>query len=164
MGIDLDGFAGGGTMSEILVRPALAADVPDLLRMMRELGAHDGLSHALKATEATLLRDGFGPAPRFEALVAEVGAKVAAYASFTQPFAVWRGSTYLAVDDVYVRADFRGAGVGKALMLRLREIGLERGVDLRWEVETENARAIAFYQGLGARLRIKGFCYWQVTG
>lgn len=151
-------------MTVVTVRPAVAADVPMLLRMMRELAVHDGLSHVLKATEATLLRDGFGAVPRFEALVAEADGEVAAYASFTQPFAVWRGSTFLAVDDVYVRDGFRARGVGKALMLRLREIALERGVDLRWEVETENARAIAFYQGLGARLRIKGFCYWQVTG
>ena len=150
-------------MSGVTVRAAVAADVAMLLRMMAALGAHDGLSAALKATEETLLRDGFGPQPRFEALVAEADGEVAGYASFTQPYAIWRGATYLAVDDVYVRDGFRARGVGKALMLRLRETGLARGADLRWEVEAGNERAIAFYKGLGARMRIKGFCYWEVT-
>lgn len=151
-------------MTEITLRPAVAGDVPALLGMMRALAEHDGMADSMNATEASLLRDGFGDRPRFEAVVAESGGETAGYVTFTEPYAAWRGGSYLAVDDVYVRAPFRARGVGKAMMLRLRDIARERGLDLRWEMEMDNVRARAFYEKLGARTRVKRICYWEVAG
>jgi GNAT superfamily N-acetyltransferase len=151
-------------MIEITVRPAKAGDAPVLLRMMRELARHDGMADSMRATEATLLRDAFGAASGLEVVIAESGGEVAGYVSFTEPYAAWRGGTYLAIDDVYVREPFRGKGVGKAMMLRLRDIARERGLDLRWEMEVENEKARGFYEKLGAKTRVKRICYWEVTG
>jgi GNAT superfamily N-acetyltransferase len=151
-------------MNEILVRPAAAGDVRMLLRMMRELAEHDGLSEAMKASEASLLRDAFGPEPKVRVVIAELGGEPAGYVSFAELHSAWRGGPYLAVDDVYVRAPFRARGIGKAMMLRVRALAEASGLDLRWEMETANERARGFYEKLGAKTRLKRICYWDVTG
>lgn len=150
-------------MTDIRIRDGVAADVPLLLRMMRELAEHDGLSDVMIATEATLLRDGFGEHPRFHTVIAEVGGEVAGYVTYTEPYAAWRGTTRVAIDDVYVRAPFRGSGVGTAMMMRLREIGRARGAMIKWELEADNHQARAFYEKLGAVTRPKRLAYWKVT-
>lgn len=151
-------------MSGIRIRDAAASDVSVLLQMMRDLAEHDGLSDALIATEATLLRDGFGERPRFHAVIAEVEGEVAGYVTYTEPYAAWRGTTRVAIDDVFVRAQFRGRGVGTAMMMRLRDIGRERGAMIKWEMEADNHQAKAFYEKLGAVTRPKRLAYWKVTG
>ncbi len=151
-------------MSGIRIRDAAASDVSVLLQMMRDLAEHDGLSDALIATEATLLRDGFGERPRFHAVIAEVEGEVAGYVTYTEPYVAWRGTTRVAIDDVVVRAQFRGRGVGTAMMMRLRDIGRERGAMIKWEMEADNHQAKAFYEKLGAVTRPKRLAYWKVTG
>ena len=151
-------------MTGITIRDAVAADVPMLLRMMRELAEHDGLSDALIATEETLRRDGFGEHPRFQTVIAEIGGEVAGYVTYSEPYAAWRGTTRIAVDDVYVRSPFRGQGVGTAMMMRIGELGRARGVMIRWEMEENNHKARAFYEKLGATTRPKRLCYWKVAG
>ncbi len=150
-------------MTEIKIRDAVAADASMLHRMMRELAEHDGLTDALVATEVSLRRDGFGGQPRFRAVIAEIGGEVAGYVTYTEPYVAWQGATRIAIDDVYVRAPFRGHGVGTAMMMRLRDIGRERGGMIRWEMEMDNHKARAFYENLGATTRPKRLCYWKVA-
>jgi GNAT superfamily N-acetyltransferase len=88
---------------------------------------------------------------------------VSGFASFTWTYSIWLGVEYLNVDDVFVVATQRGLGLGQALMNELRRVCLERGCHrLRWEVESDNAAALRFYERLGARIRAKGICTWEV--
>lgn len=150
-------------MNAITIRDAVAADVPTLLEMMRDLARHDGLSDALIATETSLLRDGFGERPRFHTVIAEVDGEIAGYVTYTEPYAAWRGTIRVAIDDVFVRAPFRGQGVGTAMMMRLRDIGRARGAMIKWELEADNHQARAFYEKLGAVTRPKRLAYWKVA-
>ena len=150
-------------MTGIRIRDAVVADVPMLHRMMRELAEHDDLMDFFKATEDSLRRDGFGAPRRFGALIAELDGEIAGYVRFDEGYSPFTGRGFVEVDDVYVRERFRRRGIGKAMMLRLRDLALERNINLRWEMEFENHRAREFYEGLGATTRPKRICYWKVA-
>jgi GNAT superfamily N-acetyltransferase len=151
-------------MTEIKIRDAIVSDVPMLMTMMRELAVHDGIADGLETTEELLRRDGFGPSPQFRAIIAETAGETAGYVSFFERYSTWKGGLHIAVDDVFVRAPFRGRGVGKAMMLHVGRLAEANGLDLRWEMEVENEKARGFYEKLGAKTRVKRICYWEVTG
>jgi GNAT superfamily N-acetyltransferase len=98
---------------------------------------------------------------RFHLLVAASETAVIGYATYMFQFSPWAVREYLFLDDIYVAEDARKRGVGTRLMQRLAEIALERDVDVRWHVETENRSAQRVYAGMGAKLRDKFIAYWS---
>jgi len=136
-------------MPEITVRFATANDVAFLLRFIRELAVFERAPDAVVATEADLLRHGFGPNPEFEAILAFLDGEPAGCALFHTRFSTWLGRPGLYLEDLYVAEAARGQGVGKRLMARLAAIAIERGwgrIDfhvLDWNPARE------FYQRLG---------------
>ena len=150
-----------GQTPDATVRWAGPHDVPRLLAMMRTLAAHEGSQAALRTSLDALLRDGFGPVPRFRALLAERASGVAGYVTCTTGYSIWAGRTTLLVDDVFVAPEGRGTGIGRTLMEAIGRTCIEEGhAFVRWTVEPDNARAIGFYERLGARLDPKGLCTW----
>ena len=134
------------------IRAATAADIPLILDLIRALAAYEREPDAVKATEADLLRDGFGPQPRFECLIAEMAAEPAGFALFFYNYSTWRGRAGIHLEDLFVHPRFRGQGVGKALLTRVAARAVEQGcVRLQWDVLDWNQTAIDFYQGLGAK-------------
>jgi GNAT superfamily N-acetyltransferase len=109
------------------IRFAAAEDAPLLLRLIRELAAFERAPDAVVATEADLLRDGFGPDPKFEAILAFLDGEPAGCALFHTRFSTWLGRPGLYLEDLYVVEAARGKGVGKRLMTRLAAIAVERG-------------------------------------
>lgn len=151
----------GHMQAALRVRPARLEDAPALHSMMRALAGHEGSGAALRIDLPTLRRDGFGPSPRFHALLAEVAGVAVGYVSYTIGYSVWAGTTIIAVDDLYVDAAHRSCGAGRRLMEQVRAICIRDGHGfVRWTVELDNPRAIAFYERLGARLHGKGVCTW----
>lgn len=149
-------------MPAITVRPAQLPDAPRLLEMMRTLADYERSPGAMLATLASLQRDGFGHAPRFRALLAMVAGEAIGYVSYTTGYSAWRGSSVLLVDDLFVQADHRKAGVGQRLMEHVGRVCLQEGhAHVRWTVETGNSAAIGFYTRLGARIEPKGVCTWR---
>lgn len=147
----------------ITIRPATVTDVDQLHALMVALAEHHGQRAWLRATVDDLRRDGFGPTPSFAAILAFAGDEAVGYASYTTPYAIWLGTSYLHLDDVYVADAARGQGVGGLLMREIVAIAAARGLcALRWEVEPDNAGAIAFYRRLGATMRTKGIFTWEV--
>jgi len=141
------------------IRPATAADVPTILRFIRELALYEREPDAVLATEADLLRDGFGPTPRFWALIAEHSAAAneraapAGFALYFTSYSTWRGHHGIRLEDLYVTPALRGQGIGKALLARLAQIAVEQGCPrLEWDVLDWNAPAIAVYERLGAHI------------
>jgi len=135
------------------IRPATPADIPTILCFIRELALYEREPDAVLATEADLLRDGFGPTPRFWALIAEHEGEAAGFALYFTSYSTWRGHHGIRLEDLYVTPALRGQGIGKALVARLAQIAVEQGCPrLEWDVLDWNAPAIAVYQRLGAHV------------
>ena len=138
------------------IRPATPADVPHILAFIRDLAEYERQPHAVKATEADLLRDGFGPQKVFSCLIAEwienevpQPAGMALYIPF---YSTWRGNAGIHLEDLFVRPQFRRKGIASALFARLAAIALERGDRLQWHVLDWNQLAIDFYKTIGAHM------------
>src|SRR5262249_45692571 len=97
------------------IRAARAADVTSLRTMIRELADFEHELEFVIITEKDLLRDGFGPNPRFKALIAEWDARPVGYAFFFSYYSTWTGRC-LYLEDLFVREKFRGQGVGMSLL------------------------------------------------
>ena len=133
------------------IRPTTRADVPQLLALIRGLATYEKKRHKAVVTEADLLRDGFGPQPKFRSLIAEWQGKAAGYASFFYFYSTFQGRPALFLEDLFVMDEFRGKGIGKALLVAVCKIAVEEGCfALRWEVLDWNTPAIKFYESLGA--------------
>jgi GNAT superfamily N-acetyltransferase len=139
------------------IRPATPADVPQILTFIRELAEYEREPDAVLATEADLLRDGFGPIPRFQCVIAEVdeaGQNIpAGLALYFTSYSTWRGHHGIRLEDLYVTPSRRGQGIGKALLRHLAQIAVEQGCPrFEWDVLAWNAPAIAVYESIGAQI------------
>jgi len=138
-------------MAEITLRFATAEDAGILLALVRELAIFEKAPDAVLATEADLRRHGFGPEPRFEALLAFVDGRAAGFALFFPNFSTWLGKPGLFLEDIFVSEWARKLGVGRRLMARLAAIAAERGWGrLDFSVLQWNP-ARGFYHRLGIR-------------
>ena len=132
------------------MRAANADDVPLLRKMILEFATFERLEKYVTVTEETLLRDGFGEHPRYRALLPEWNGKPAGYAFFYGFYSSFAGPGMF-LEDIYVREEFRGKGIGKALMAEVAALALREGFwAMRWEVLNWNQPAIDFYKKLGA--------------
>lgn len=131
------------------IRPALAADVQVLSMLIHELAEFEHLPVAV--TKADLLRDGFSESPKFRALVAEWDGQPAGYALFFDYYSTFEGRGGLFLEDLYVRDQYRGKGIGKALLAWVASVAQEENCfGVRWQVLDWNTPAIDFYKSLGA--------------
>jgi len=138
----------------LVIRKATAADATLIVEMIRELADFEHELEQVDVTPEDLLRDGFGTNPRFHASVAEWDGQPSAYALYFFTYSTWAGRPSLFVEDVFVRAQFRGKGIGKALLQHMAVIAREQNCyGMLWEVLNWNAPAIDFYRSLGARVR-----------
>jgi GNAT superfamily N-acetyltransferase len=128
------------------IRTATPADVPQILAFIRGLAAYEREPDAVTATEADLLRDGFGSNPFYSCLIAEYSGKPAGF-----DYSTWTGRPGLYLEDLFVNQEFRGLGVGKALLQQVAAIAVEKNCPrLQWEVLDWNTPAIEFYRAMGA--------------
>jgi GNAT superfamily N-acetyltransferase len=111
----------------VTIRFAGPGDAGLVLRLIRELAAYERAPGAVVATEADLLRHGFGPDPQFEALLAFLDREPAAMAVFHTRFSTWLGRPGIYLEDLYVVEAARGQGIGRRLMARLAAVAVERG-------------------------------------
>jgi GNAT superfamily N-acetyltransferase len=133
------------------IRPATAADVPQILAFVRALAAFELEPDAAVATEADLLRDGFGPNPFYFCLIAEYNGQPAGFALYFFNYSTWTGRPGLYLEDLFVQPVLRGLGIGKALLQRVAAIAVEKNCPrLQWEVLDWNTPAIDFYRAMGA--------------
>ena len=132
-----------------MIRPAVEADVPELVAMIRELAEFENLSDQVVIDEDDLGRALFGPdAIAHDSVVEDGNGGLAAHALWYRTFSTFLGRTGIWLEDLYVRPAHRSKGYGAALLTHLR--GLTEG-RLEWEVLEWNALAMDFYQRLGAR-------------
>ena len=134
------------------IKPATAADVPTILRLIRELAEYERAPNEAVATEAQLHEVFFGPQPAAQVLIAREGDEPVGFAVYFFNFSTWLGRPGLYLEDLFVRPEARGRGHGKALLVRLAEIAKTRGCGrMEWAVLDWNEPAIEFYKKLGAK-------------
>jgi GNAT superfamily N-acetyltransferase len=133
------------------IRAARPADASLILSLVRELAHYEREPDAVNATEADLLRDGFGHPRRFECVIAEWRGEPAGFALFFYNYSTWHGRAGIYLEDLFVRPIFRGKGIGRALFQHLAQRTLDEHLTrLVWQVLTWNEPAIQFYRSLGA--------------
>ena len=151
------------TQTGLVLREAVASDVPRILSFIRALAEYEREPDQVVLTEEELLRDGFGPSPRYFCLLAEYDGAEAGFALYFPIYSTWRGPS-IHLEDLFVHPDLRGKGVGKALLTRVAAIALAQGCRrLQWDVLEWNTTAIAFYESLGA-YRMMDWRTMRVTG
>jgi GNAT superfamily N-acetyltransferase len=148
----------------LVIREARPGDEALILGFIRELAEYEKLSDAVVATPAHLTKTLFADNPKAFALIAESGGEPVGFALYFFNFSTFLGKHGLYLEDLYVRANRRGEGAGKALLARLAQIALENDCGrMEWWVLDWNAPAIAFYKSLGAEAMDEWTVY-RMTG
>lgn len=135
----------------ILIRAAEPGDIDTILQFIRDLADYEKLAHAVNTDRDTLARYLFGARPMAEVLIAERQGDAIGFALFFPNFSTFEGRPGLYLEDLFVRPDARGSGAGKALLVRLAQLAVERDcARLEWSVLDWNEPAIAVYRAIGA--------------
>ncbi|MDT7534056.1 GNAT family N-acetyltransferase [Sphingobium sp. SA2] len=135
----------------ILIRAAEPGDIDIILQFIRDLADYEKLAHAVNTDRDTLARYLFGPRPMAEVLIAERQGDAIGFALFFHNFSTFEGRPGLYLEDLFVRPEARGSGAGKALLVRLAQLAVERDcARLEWSVLDWNEPAIAVYRAIGA--------------
>lgn len=146
------------------VRAATPADVPDILRLIRELATYEREPDAVETTEEHLQTWLFGPDPVAAVLVAEAAGRVVGMALWFRTYSTWTGVPGIYLEDLYVEPGQRGSGLGKALLTALARIAVDRGYRrVEWAVLDWNTPSIEFYEALGAR-PMEDWTTYRLTG
>jgi GNAT superfamily N-acetyltransferase len=147
-------------MSTLHIAPATRADVPAILEMIHGLAEFERLEHLCIASEDDIERALFGDQASVEVVLAWEGDRTAGFALFFHNFSTFLGRRGLYLEDLFVRPEFRRRGYGRALLVHLARIAVERSCGrFEWAVLDWNAPAIGFYRRLGAQILPE----WRIT-
>ena len=154
------------------IRPAERADLAIIAQFIRDLAEYERLAHEVHFDEAVLGDRLFGARPYAEVLVGEIDGTPQGFALFFHNFSTFEGRPGIYLEDLFVRPEARGSGLGKALLQRLAAIAVERDcARLEWSVLDWNEPAINFYKSIGAKpmdewtiYRVDGTALHQLTG
>jgi GNAT superfamily N-acetyltransferase len=156
----------------LAIRPATSTDLPLIAQFIRDLAAYEKLSHEVRFDEAKLGERLFGARPYAEVVIGEIDGAAQGFALFFHNFSTFEGRPGIYLEDLFVRPEARGSGLGKALLQHLAKLAVERDcARLEWWVLDWNAPSIGFYQSLGAKLmdewtvmRVDGDALTQLAG
>lgn len=148
-----------------MIRPATKDDVPRIAELIVELATYEREADRAEATVPQLETALFGPEPAVFCLVAEDDEHgVVGFALWFLTFSTWLGRHGIYLEDLFVSADARRAGHGRALLAELARIATERGYQrIDWAVLDWNTSAHAFYSSLGAE-PMSEWTTWRLTG
>lgn len=137
----------------ISIRPATAADLPLVAELIRDLAEYEKLAHEVRFDETVMGEKLFGPRPYAEVVIGEIDGKAQGFALFFHNFSTFEGKPGIYLEDLFVKPEARGSGLGKALLSHLAALAVERDcARLEWSVLDWNEPAIGFYKSLGAKL------------
>ena len=139
--------------TKIEIKPAIESDIPLILSLIKDLADYEKLSHEVAATEPILRESLFGEHPYAEVGIGYYDSIPAGYTLFFHSFSTFTGRPGLYIEDIFVKAAYRGKGVGKALFLHVAGLAQDRNCKrLEYSVLTWNQPALNFYEQFGARL------------
>jgi GNAT superfamily N-acetyltransferase len=133
------------------LRAARREDVPAIVGLIEDLALYEKQPDDCHAEPALLEQHLFGPKPYVESIVAEIGTEIVGFALFFHNYSTWLTRPGLYLEDLYVKPERRGLGIGRALLAALARLAVARGCGrMEWAVLTWNEPAIGFYRALGA--------------
>lgn len=139
--------------SEFIIRAAIPDDVSVIFELIKALAEYEKLSHTVAGNVETLEEHLFGTRPYAEVIVAESQEQVVGFALFFYNYSTFLTKPGIYLEDLFVLPEFRGQGIGKALITAVAELAIERDCGrLEWSVLDWNEPAIAFYRRLGASI------------
>ena len=140
------------TQRDFEIRSARLGDVPIILGLIRDLATYERAPNEVTATEEQLVDVLFREKPVAEVLLAFENEIPVGFAVFFHNFSTWLGRPGVYLEDLFVKPEKRGKGYGRALLVDLARIALERGCGrMEWAVLDWNEPAIKFYRALGAK-------------
>lgn len=136
----------------ISIRPATRADVGLILEFIRGLAEYERAPKSAVASADDIIRDGFSDNPKFRVVIAEWDHQPVGFAFFFYCYSTWLGKPGIYLEDLFVRPEYRGKGIGKALLVHVAQIAVsENCYGMRWQVLDWNTPSIDFYESLGAQ-------------
>jgi GNAT superfamily N-acetyltransferase len=139
-------------MSDIQIQPATDADVPLVLTLIKALAEYERLGHEVVATEAMIHESFFGQTPHAHAAIARIGGEAVGFMIWFPTYSTFLSRPGIYLEDLFVLPQWRGKGVGKALLRHLARIAVDRRCGrIEWSVLDWNETAIRFYRSIGAR-------------
>ncbi|HEX7357568.1 MAG TPA: GNAT family N-acetyltransferase [Ignavibacteriaceae bacterium] len=138
--------------NKILIRAAKEEDTPAIFSLIKELAEFEKLSAQIETTENELHKTLFGENKFVEILIAEYDKKIVGQAIFLKNFSTFLGKPGIYLEDLYVKPEMRGKGIGRALLDKIILLAKERNYGrVEWSVLDWNTSAIEFYKKIGAR-------------
>ncbi len=139
------------TANDIRINPASESDIPLIHSLIKGLAEYERLAHEFIATEQQLREHLFGTKRYAEVILARMGDKPAGFAIFFHNFSTFHAKPGIYLEDLFVLPEYRGNGIGKALLVYLAQLAVERKCErVEWVVLDWNSSAIEFYRKLGA--------------
>jgi GNAT superfamily N-acetyltransferase len=133
------------------IRPATRNDLSTIVELIRALAVYEKLEHLMVSTESDFERELFGADARIECVIAREGEAPVGFALFFHNFSTFLGRKGLYLEDLFVKHECRGKGYGKALLVHLAKLAVERKCGrFEWSVLDWNTPAIEFYEAMGA--------------
>ena len=146
------------------IRDTTSQDIPLILQFIRDLDEYEKEPQSAVGTAEDLKRDGFSQNPKFRVVIAEWDGAPAGFALFFYHYSTWRGQPTLFLEDLFVRPQYRGKGIGKALLVHLAGIAMKENCGrFEWQVLDWNTPSIEFYKSLGAEI-MKEWLPMRVSG
>lgn len=151
-------------MAALTIRPATPEDTGLILQFIRGIATYERLAHEVVATEETVRASLFGPRPAAEAVLGYIGEEPAGFAVFFHNFSTFLGRHGMYLEDLFVKPEHRGQGLGEALLRHVAREAVRRGCGrFEWAVLDWNEPAIQFYRKLGAN-PMSDWTIFRVTG
>lgn len=136
--------------SALTIRPAIADDAGIIAQFIRDLADYEKLAHEAKASAADIARDLFGPNPKVFCEIAEWDGKPVGFALWFYTYSTFQGQHGIWLEDLYIDANLRGKGIGKALLIHLAQRCVREGLGrFEWWVLDWNEPSIEFYKSQG---------------
>ncbi len=150
-------------LSKFRIRPAEESDVKLILRFITELGEYEKLSLEVVATEEKLMQTLFRQ-KMAEVIIGESEGEPVGFALFFHNYSTFLGQAGIYLEDLYIKPEMRGKGIGKTMLRHLAKLAVERNCGrLEWACLDWNEPAICFYKGLGAKAQ-NDWTVYRVTG
>ncbi len=138
--------------------------MPLILDLIKALAEYERLAHEVIATEALVRESLFGPTAHAQAVIARVSGQAVGFAIWFSTYSTFLSRPGIYLEDLFVLPEWRGNGIGKALLRHLARIAVDRGCGrIEWSVLDWNESAISFYRGLGAR-PMNEWTVYRLTG